>query len=417
MVSKQKLLGLLVAGGCSLLMAQSALATVWTDSYNASNGYANAGEGISTITFDDWGYTGPNGTTAKSFTVAGTAGFDATRVGQNQHVVTLRPDYLTPDPAYDIVQDLTGFPTFPNANMDGSANFYKWGYTSPGYDRPTTQAQRDAYLAGDYSSSTHVGSQFNNMQIDLDGNYSVAKENMNFGYYRDFTYLDSTDPDAVPTDYKQNINFQPYAASDATGWCGSVLADHPATTEEAIAGQLKFDFAFDVYLFGSFSSTNIAPEFEMRSYGTLDVNVWIGGELQSFSSDAVINNTSPDNTERWDVDPDYANLVSFHGAGVLPDGVWLSADSWNADGSHKTRLTLDGTEVWDFTVVPEGTEGAQFHANAFAGRAWILRADGIRLLDWYDPSYDTAAVPEPASMLLIGSGLAGLLGFSRKRRK
>ena len=421
----------IVAGlAAGLLAAQPALAGVTTttyaladgstnyvDTYTVAGGFAGSegsvsvGPQVSTITFNDWGYSGPGGRTAKDW--AAINGFG--EVGQVQHVVTLRPDYKTPDAAYDIKRDLFNNPVYTNANMDGSANFFHWGYTSPGYDRPTTQAQIDAYRAKDYTSSAKVGSQFNNMQIDLDGDYHVAKADMNFGYYNTFSYVDATGVN-LPQDVATNISFQPYAASDAIGWCGSVLADHPATTTEAIAGQLKFDFAFDVYLFGNFSSVNIAPEFEMRSYGTLAVDVWSGAEHQTFTSDAVVNNTNPDNTDRWDVDPNFANLVSFHGAGVLPDGVWLSADSVDQFGNIK--MNTDGTHH-EFTIVAAGTPGAVWHYNAFGGYAWILRADGIRLLDYYNESVygpaPSSAVPAPTSMLLVGAGLAGLCGLRRRR--
>lgn len=426
----------ILLGGGALTTAH---ATEWTTTYTQAGGYANAdgatgslvGNKISTIKFDDWGYTGPNGTTYGQNTVVGTTGFDVSRIGQLQHVVTLNPDYKTPDAPDTVIQDITGNYSNPasvysDANMDASANFYDWGYSSPGYDRPTTPGEVEAYRAEDYSSSTTVGSRFNNMQIDLDGNYNVAKEDMNFGYYDKFVYLDTATPGATPTDIPQNINFQPYATSDATGWCGSVMASHPAAIE-AMAGKLQFDFAFDVNLYGFYSSTNIAPEFQMASFGTLNVDVWNGGVHQTFTSDAVINNTNPDNTDRFDVDSDYANMVSFHGAGVLPDGVWLSSSSSTGDANSNgvidnnekvMRLMDDGTVVWDLTVVPEGTPGAYWHGNAFAGYAWILRADGIRLLDWYDPSYGAVgAVPVPAAVWLFGSGLLGLIGVARKNRK
>ncbi len=359
-----------------LLPVSQAVAAVWTDHYDVSNGYSLAGEGVSTITFDDWGYTGPLGRNAKDF--APVNGFGP--LGQQQHVVTLWPDRLTPDSPSSILKDITNTPVYTNANMDAQVNFYHWGYTTPGFDR---QSDYTAYKAKNYSASTRPGCIFDNMLIDQDGDYFVSKSDMHFGYYDTFSYVDATGVNP-PQDVVTTLSFQPYPVSDATGWCGSALLNNP-TALEIMAGQLTFDFAFDVYNGPnrSFMGTQIAPGFQMRSYGTLTVNVQVGADTQTFSSNAVINNTYPGNTDRWDLDPAFINNVSFHGGGVLPDGVWVSADSFNPDGSRK--LNPNGT--WNVTVVPAGTPGAQWHINAFAGFAFILRADGIRLLDWYDPSH------------------------------
>ncbi len=379
----KNLIGALLLTISLLLPGSQALATVWTDHYDVSNGYSSAGQGISTITFDDWGYSGPGGRTAKNF--APINGFGA--VGQRQHVVTLWTDRLTPDNPQNILKDITNSPVYTNSNMDTQVNFYFWGYTSPGFDR---QSDYTAYKAGDYSASARKGSIFNNMQIDLDGDYLVRKADMHFAYYDTFSYVDATGVNP-PQDVATTLSFQPYPVSDAIGWCGSVLAPHPAALA-VMAGQLTFDFAFDVYNGPNhvFMGTQVVPRFEMRSYGTLNVHVWAGSDLQTFTSDAVINNTNPNNKDRWDVDPNYYNLVSFAGGGVLPDGAWVSADSYNADGSRK--LNPDGT--WNVTVVPAGTPGATWYNNAFAGYAFILRADAIRMLDWYDT---TVYGPDPCT--------------------
>ena len=78
----------------------------------------------------------------------------------------------------------------------------------------------------------------------------------------------------------------------------------------------------------------------------------------------------------------------------------------------------DGTP--DVQVVAEGTPGAVWHANSFAGYAFLLRADGTRTLtfaatDWSDYA---APVPEPeaAGMFAVGLGMLGAVARRRNRK-
>jgi len=374
-------------------------ATTYTTSIDAAT-YGSTG----TITFNDWGYKGPTGVGANDFQVG--TGFDANRIGQIQHVVTKTPDYLTPDPGSNVVADMFG-PSFPNANMDGGVNFYKWGYTTP------------------------ADSTFSNMQIDKAGNYHVAKTDMSFGYYDTFVYHDTTGTNPSQN-FDTHINFKPYTVSDARGWCGSVLTPNPGGVSE-MAGQVTFNFAMDVYFdFGgtpTYSSTELIPGFVMRSYGDYEVNVTTsGGDLQHFEGHAVGNNTNPESIvpgEGGTLDPAFHNDVSFLGAGVLPMGVYVSADSFNPDGSKKMRTDVNQTtgeisQVWDVTIVDANTAGAVWHANAYGGFAFMLRADGMRILDYVNPTGHSdyvATVPEPETygMMLAGVGLVG--GVAARRRR
>lgn len=446
-MSKKKLviaLGLALGGVAPLGWAGTPVTCVSTGvntcvyTYDAANNYStNIDNFTTTITFNDWGYTGPTGVGVNDFQVG--TGFDAgingSNIGQMQTVTTLDPDWMTSDPAMDVVKDpnppstLGGTKTtFTNASMDATVNFYAWSYTTVG------------------------GSTFTDMEIDKAGNYFVAKENMSFQFYDMFSYNDVTTP-ALPDNLSTtpdrvndtSINFKPYAVSDAQGWCGSVLTSDPNALEQ-MAGQVTFDIAFDVYLLDGAQSlsgggTQLIPAFVMRSYGDYTVQSEIFGDPDTvaaltFQGSAVGNNTNPESVVQGvggTLDPAYQNKVSFLGAGVIPLGAWVTASSYISPGVKK--LNPDGT--WDVTLVdlpnvsqtcdpqapgaaPEA--GAVCFQNGFAGYPFLMRADGSRVVTYINPTgfsnYSVATtVPVPGAVWLLGSGLVGLGASTLRRRR
>lgn len=472
----------------SISVAQAADPVIWMQE-------VTGGE----VRFYDWGYNGPgldgtpNGRTAADFGAIN--GFNGAK--QIQRVITLPADRLTPD-APEWIQDDLGSDYYYYANMDSQTNFYKWGYTSP------------------------AGSTFRNMQIDKDGDYFIARNDMLFEYYDTFDFKDETGtvypgyssedfPGGLPEGvYDSSIQFQPYALSDATGWCGSVLASNPDALE-AIAGQVTFDFGFEAFLPTTGTGANgvwdpgegsmqIVKDFEMRSYGSLEVDL----ANTYFQADAVVNNTNPmdspvvtdangdvvmievpvlnmDGTPALDangvprtqlmpqmevgasgVDANYYNLVSFMGGGVVPAGVWvLWADPAAPKTNDNILAVLDAADIVDANGdgIDDNNPDIVYHQNSFAGYGFLLRADGIRIVEGldfnrysdisnvllkndvngngvYDPGdtvystdydyltdtysqivvQDLSAVPVPAAVWLFGSGLIGLAGLAKRKK-
>jgi hypothetical protein len=93
-------------------------------------------------------------------------------------------------------------------------------------------------------------------------------------------------------------------------------------------------------------------------------------------------------TTAWFLDP-FQFTLAFDQKGS--DKIWIDILVWNTDTIKQTgklRLTKDG-DSWS--------------------NSWAVESGG-------DPSfYETASVPEPTTMLLLGSGLLGLGIFGRKR--
>lgn len=384
--------------------AQASTPQTWVTQYDVNGGQT-------TVKFNDWGYTPIAGVGANTFQIG--SGFDSSNIGQQQHVVTTGPDFKTSDPGHTVYQDFhEDLPPFTNSNMDSAVNFYKWGYT------------------------TVAGSTFNNMQIDKAGNYHIAQNDMAFQFYDSFQYRDKTGANPAST-YDTSINFQPYAISDAKGWCGSVMSSNPNNLEK-MAGQVTFDFAFDAYVSNQLqgsapahtgdnvnSAIQIVPGFVMRSYGDYEVTYTDPSYTTTYRGSAVINNTNP---LTGVLDPAYQNHVSFLGAGVVPIGVWIDIHNVRADGTWDYSVSKTQSAYYDSDglFLEDGTvrdDGAVWHVNAFGGYAFLMRADGMRILDYVNPAghsnyvQGVQAVPVPAAAWLLGSGLMSLAGFSRRRNQ
>lgn len=321
----------------------------------------------------------------------GQSPFDPTRPGFTQDVESVPADFLTPDPPAQISNDwdastfhpdgltpparskpaMVDLPGYPEANMDGSANLFKFAYT------------------------VAPGTQFMNMQVDRAGNYFVARRDMQWQWIDTFTYKKGDDPvKKVDTQF----NIQPYPISDAYGWCGATVVKDDPNALTTMGGQLIKDIAFDVFANSGGPhqaakpiSTEVVPSFMMRSFGIYEVDVTMQGSgvRQHFTGTAKGVHVRPVDVkdEHGNViftagsevqpgDPDYSrwfNRVSPFAAGVVPIGAWV---------------INQGTQY--VQVVPAGTPGAVWHQNRFAGAAFLVRGDMERRLNYVNAASGAA---------------------------
>ena len=234
-------------------------------------------------------------------------------------------------------------------------------------------------------------------EVDLTSfNYTVGQNSTPF-YARDLGWYSSgyalaLDQDQIdPTGFPET-NLDTVLEIWATALTTDAFADartYNGTTSSTVEAVAGYDFstgtnhgAFSLAQAGTFVS---AYEFYAPNGGDISFNI-------NYSLLSAIYGDEPG--------------FSFAGAGAM---LAIYQEGLNGDQGHWLDLAgiygLD-EEEGTLSVVLEGLEAGSMFSVFSGTTAWAMA---------YAPGGDTAPVPEPATMLLLGTGLIGIASVSRRK--
>ncbi len=189
---------------------------------------------------------------------------------------------------------------------------------------------------------------------------------------------------------------------------------------------LVFGVAYSSFAtpFGTTLSENTTGQLDSIFTGAPDDNYWgLGGASLTFDFgvDRIVNGSGTDfniyEVDNGAVEFSYINVfVSIDNTNwvdVSPsqsDGVRIAGDDTHGNNSFFKSYDLGSlTEAQYIRIVGTGSNTTPSHNTNFD-------LDAVGLINYELGGQQPPAVPEPGTMLLLGCGLIGLAGISRKKK-